>query len=316
MNPGRTDCPDIDIDLCWRRRDEVIRFCYEHWGFERVAMVCNVNRYRLRSAIRDVGRALGLESVQINQLAREGKIKRTSPVYRLAERLVDIPRHLGVHCGGIVVTPCPVSRVAPLERANKGVIITQYDKDAAEAVGLVKIDLLGNRSLSTVNEAIQLVCSGRNGNDNLELATSHLVETQNLASLRTAAGCHGYARVAMSCVRTPEEHAYASVSMAPTSQLLPGRTQHCETNPTGLAVAPRPEDETSDGSRQGFLLLPCYWPKAKNAGGSGAEPLRSTIDLQLDFDPNDRKTADMLDAGTVSACSRASRPACGSSSAG
>ncbi len=163
MNPGRTDCPDIDIDLCWRRRDEVIRFCYEHWGYERVAMVCNVNRYRLRSAIRDVGRALGLPIEQINQLAREGKIKSTSPVYRLAEKLVDIPRHLGVHCGGIVVTPGPVCEIAPLERANKGVIITQYDKDAAEAVGLVKIDLLGNRSLSTVNEAIQIVNSGDNG---------------------------------------------------------------------------------------------------------------------------------------------------------
>ncbi len=159
MNPGRTDCPDIDIDLCWRRRDEVIRFCYEHWGFERVAMVCNINRYRLRSAIRDVGRALGLEPVQINQLARAGKIKKTSPVYWLAQKLVGIPRHLGVHCGGIVVTPEPVCRIAPLERANKGVIITQYDKDAAEAVGLVKIDLLGNRSLSTVNEAIEIVRS-------------------------------------------------------------------------------------------------------------------------------------------------------------
>jgi DNA polymerase III alpha subunit len=157
MNPGRTDCPDIDIDFCWRRRDEVIRFCYEHWGFERVAMVCNVNRYRLRSAIRDVGRALGLPPEQINQLAREGKIKSTSPIYRLAEKLVGVPRHLGVHCGGIVVTPGPVCEIAPLERANKGVVITQYDKDAAEAVGLVKIDLLGNRSLSTVNEAIQII---------------------------------------------------------------------------------------------------------------------------------------------------------------
>jgi len=163
MNPGRTDCPDIDIDFCWRRRDEVIRFCYEHWGFEHVAMVCNVNRYRLRSAIRDVGRALGLPPEQINQLAREGKIKNTSPIYRLAEKLVDIPRHLGVHCGGIVVTPGPVCEIAPLERANKGVIITQYDKDAAEAVGLVKIDLLGNRSLSTVHEAIQIINAKGNG---------------------------------------------------------------------------------------------------------------------------------------------------------
>ncbi len=168
MNPGRTDCPDIDIDLCWRKRDEVIRFCYERWGSAHVAMVCNVNRYRLRSAIRDAGRALGLEPVQINQLTRGRKIKGTSPVYRLAESLVGIPRHLGVHCGGIVVTPCPVSHIAPLERAHKGVVITQYDKDMAEAIGLVKIDLLGNRALSTVNGAIRIL--DRNHADEKDLS--------------------------------------------------------------------------------------------------------------------------------------------------
>jgi len=162
MNSGRTDCPDIDIDLCWRRRDEVIRFCYENWGFANVAMVCNINRYRPASAIRDTARALGFEPAQINQLAKQDdgsaipdrESKTGSPLFRLAERLVGIPRHLGVHCGGIVITPCPVRDIAPLERANKGVIITQYDKTAAEAVGLVKIDLLGNRALSTVNEAV------------------------------------------------------------------------------------------------------------------------------------------------------------------
>ncbi len=168
MNPGRTDCPDIDIDLCWRKRDEVIRFCYERWGSAHVAMVCNVNRYRLRSAIRDAGRALGLEPVQINQLTRGRKIKGTSPVYRLAESLVGIPRHLGVHCGGIVVTPCPVSHIAPLERAHKGVVIAQYDKDMAEAIGLVKIDLLGNRALSTVNGAIRIL--DRNHGDEKDLS--------------------------------------------------------------------------------------------------------------------------------------------------
>jgi DNA polymerase III alpha subunit len=162
MNSGRTDCPDIDIDLCWRRRDEVIRFCYENWGFANVAMVCNINRYRPASAIRDTARALGFEPAQINQLAKQGESKTGSPLFRLAERLVGIPRHLGVHCGGIVITPCPVRDIAPLERANKGVIITQYDKTAAEAVGLVKIDLLGNRALSTVNEAVGIITKEQN----------------------------------------------------------------------------------------------------------------------------------------------------------
>jgi DNA polymerase III alpha subunit len=157
MNPGRRDCPDIDIDLCWRRRDEVIKFCYENWRPDYVAMVTNINRYRRRSAVRDVARALGLEPYEINQLVKQNKVEANSPIYELAEKIIDIPRHLGVHCGGIVITPSPVRDIVPLERASKGVIITQYDKDAAEAVGLIKIDLLGNRALSTVDGAVNII---------------------------------------------------------------------------------------------------------------------------------------------------------------
>jgi len=157
MNPGRKDCPDIDIDLCWRRRDEVIAFCYENWGADYVAMICNINRYRRRSAIRDAGRFLGLEPAQINELVSKRNANTDSAVYRLAERIKGFPRHLGVHCGGIVITPSRVRDTAPLERATKGVIVTQYDKEAAEAVGLIKIDLLGNRALSTVNGAVNIV---------------------------------------------------------------------------------------------------------------------------------------------------------------
>jgi len=279
MNPGRTDCPDIDIDLCWRRRDDVIRFCYERWGTERVAMVCNINRYRLRSAIRDVGRALGLEPVQINQLSREGKIKRTSPVYRLAEKLVGIPRHLGVHCGGIVVTPEPVCRIAPLERANKGVVITQYDKDAAEAVGLVKIDLLGNRALSTVNEAIQIV----NANDNRRIPDDR--------GLLVASGGSAPRPPAFSALGQQHENEGRASNSPIAVALCP-----CVSVPrsdVGLAVQEQKLAVAQSSSLwQDSLSLSCHWPKAKNAGGSGAEPPRS-----FNFDPNDRKTADMLSEG-------------------
>ncbi|MBE0534848.1 MAG: DNA polymerase III subunit alpha [Phycisphaerae bacterium] len=164
MNPGRRDCPDIDVDLCWRRRDEVIQFCYEHWGYDRVAMISTLNRYRPRSAIRDVGRALGLGPVQINELVRRRHDDPGRSIYKLAEKLLDIPRHVGVHCGGIVIAPEPVAALCPLQMAAKGVIVTQYDKDAAEAAGLIKIDLLGNRSLSTVHETVTII-----GRDTLDI---------------------------------------------------------------------------------------------------------------------------------------------------
>ena len=163
MNPGRKDCPDIDIDLCWRRRDDVINYCYENWGIEHVAMISNINRYRRRSAIRDTARALDVKPAEINRLIRDRAVPADSAVYGLAEKIIGVPRHLGVHCGGIVITPSQVRDIAPLERATKGVIVTQYDKDAAEAVGLIKIDLLGNRALSTVNGAVNII-RGRVGN--------------------------------------------------------------------------------------------------------------------------------------------------------
>ncbi len=158
MNPGRTDCPDIDVDLCWRRRDEVIRFCYEHWGADHVAMVCNINRFRQRGAIRDTARALRLAPAQVDRVAEAPDA--FPRIASLARRLQGIPRHLGVHCGGVIITPQPVSELAPLTRATKGVVIAQYDKRAAEAVGLVKIDLLSNRALSTVHEAVTILQRG------------------------------------------------------------------------------------------------------------------------------------------------------------
>ncbi len=157
MNPGRKDCPDIDIDLCWLRRDEVIKFCYENWGYDHVAMISNINRYRYRSAVRDAARASGLKPAQINELFKVHRKNDAITILEQAKKLIGIPRHFGVHCGGIVITPEPVCDAAPLEYATKGVIVTQFDKDAAEAAGLIKIDLLGNRSLSTVDESVTLI---------------------------------------------------------------------------------------------------------------------------------------------------------------
>lgn len=157
MNPGRTDCPDIDIDLCWRGRDEVIRFCYDNWGGDHVAMISTMNTFRYKGAIRDVGRYLTLSPLQIDEYVSKRRTTDRAVIYQLAQMIVGVPRHVGIHCGGIVITPCPVRQAAPLQYTGKGIIVTQYEKHTAEAAGLIKIDLLGNRALSTVNEAVRLV---------------------------------------------------------------------------------------------------------------------------------------------------------------
>lgn len=154
MNPGRRDCPDIDLDIADYRRDEIIRFCYERWGEEHVAMASTIQFYRARGALRDAGRLLRLPPATVGELI-EGKDgeRRNPELYRIASYLVGRPRHLGVHCGGLFITPEPIADVVPLALAPKGIRITHFEKDQAEAVGLVKMDLLGNSALAVIDEA-------------------------------------------------------------------------------------------------------------------------------------------------------------------
>ncbi|OPZ25166.1 MAG: DNA polymerase III subunit alpha [Lentisphaerae bacterium ADurb.BinA184] len=155
MNPGRRDCPDIDVDIADNRRDEVIRFCYQRWGEDRVAMIATLATYQARGALRDAGRLHGYPPATVSAII-EGRRDEPpeSPLFRTAARLTGLPRHVGVHCGGLVITPGPLTDSAPLQRAAKGVVIIQYEKDQAEAAGLVKMDLLGNSALSVIDEGL------------------------------------------------------------------------------------------------------------------------------------------------------------------
>ncbi|OGV74719.1 MAG: hypothetical protein A3K19_32945 [Lentisphaerae bacterium RIFOXYB12_FULL_65_16] len=153
MNPGRHDCPDIDVDIADNRREQVIRYCYQRWGEKHVAMIATILTYRTRSAVRDAGRILRLPPAAVAAFLDTGApIANQDHLVRIAGRLVGLPRHLGVHCGGLLITPCPLTDVTPLTRAANGVVITQYEKDQAEAIGLVKMDLLGNSALSVIHE--------------------------------------------------------------------------------------------------------------------------------------------------------------------
>jgi DNA polymerase III alpha subunit len=151
MNPGRKDCPDIDLDLADNRRDEVIEFCYRRWGADHVAMVATVQYYRPRGALRDAGRLLGLSAAHFQRI--DAGQAECPELFRLAALLTGKPRHLGIHCAGLLITPCPITDVTPLARAAKGLLISHYEKDQAEAIGLVKMDLLGNSALTVIAEA-------------------------------------------------------------------------------------------------------------------------------------------------------------------
>ena len=180
LHIGRPDLPDIDLDFDWRVRDEIIAHAFRRYGDAHTAMVSSHLFLQPRSAFREAGKVHGLSNEQITELAGEvgededdparvGEALTDAPVppgfplepsrwprlLRDARRLLGLPRHLSVHCGGVVITPRPIDEYVPLQRAAKGVVITQFDKDGVEAAGLVKIDLLGNRALANVAETLR-----------------------------------------------------------------------------------------------------------------------------------------------------------------
>jgi len=162
LNPGRTDPPDIDIDFSWDERDGVLAQVLEKYG-SHAAMVSTLIRFQPRMAIRETARAFGLAAEEISRVSKLSRLPGagTEPlaapwpeIMKLASALIGVPRHISVHPGGVIITPEPVSNYVPVEIAAKGIPIIQWDKDGAEAGGLVKIDLLGNRSLGVIRDCI------------------------------------------------------------------------------------------------------------------------------------------------------------------
>ncbi|HEX2173268.1 MAG TPA: DNA polymerase III subunit alpha, partial [Dehalococcoidia bacterium] len=215
LNEERAGMPDIDIDFATNHREQVIQYVYEKYGWERTGMVCNVVTYRGRSAVRDVGKVLGLPDDLIDRVAKtfdhrspdwvdlvredvggphagvpvslpsgdeggsdlspqtwgagETAISSTPDtphllpaIWRdfldLCREIEGFPRHLSIHVGGMLITATPLVDVVPLEWATApGRVVTQYNKDDIEDLHLIKVDLLGLRTLSVVHDALGLI---------------------------------------------------------------------------------------------------------------------------------------------------------------
>ncbi|HEY6449834.1 MAG TPA: error-prone DNA polymerase [Candidatus Cybelea sp.] len=164
MSEERREIPDIDIDFAHQDRERVIQYVYQRYGRSNAAMVAEVITYRTRSAIRDVGKALGLTLEEVDAIAREFDSREALPddagpqmLFTLCRRIANFPRHLGIHSGGMLVTRDPLVRVAPVEWATmRDRTVVQWDKDDLQDLGLIKIDLLGLGMLSLLREAFTL----------------------------------------------------------------------------------------------------------------------------------------------------------------
>ena len=193
LSDGRDGPPDIDLDIEHRRREEVIQYVYRQYGRERAAQVANVISYRPRMALRDAGRALGFTPGQADAWTRQlgpgpavagealpsGEASEVAcretgetgqaevdpdaippPVAELARQMQRLPRHLGIHSGGMVICDRPVGEVCPVEWARMpGRTVLQWDKDDCAYAGLVKFDLLGLGMLAALHDCFDLVNS-------------------------------------------------------------------------------------------------------------------------------------------------------------
>jgi error-prone DNA polymerase len=182
ISPGRKDPPDIDVDFAWDERDAVLEHVFKTHGPDRAAMVATHQTLGPRMALRETARVFGLTEAEIGGvtkkfpwfyevdecagvdlqavLARHPRLKDIPldppwpQIVAMAQRLLGIPRGIGTHCGGVVITPGPIWRHVPVQRSAKAWPLIHWEKDGAEEMGLVKIDLLGNRSLAVIRDAI------------------------------------------------------------------------------------------------------------------------------------------------------------------
>ena len=180
LNPARVSMPDIDIDFCFERRGEVIDYVMQKYGEERVAQIITFGTLAARAAIRDAGRAMNIPLSLVDKIAKMvppepgmtlaralevapelAEIVQTEPQVKklldIAQSLEGIPRHAGTHAAGLVIAAEPLVNYVPLQRTAEGLVCTQFAKETIEEIGLLKMDLLGLRTLTVINNAVSMV---------------------------------------------------------------------------------------------------------------------------------------------------------------
>jgi len=202
LNPGRVDPPDIDVDFPWDERDDILDYIFKTYGPGNVAMISNHNTFKARSAVREIAKVYGIPDEEIGAITQKmtgywqpdsiWKLTQTHPIYkgtefpepwpeiiRFAEKIRGFPRHLSLHCGGVVIAPDGLDNYVPYQPAKKALKLTgilddrsrgvpkstspeqlkviQWEKDQTEDMKLVKMDILGNRSLAVIRDALRAI---------------------------------------------------------------------------------------------------------------------------------------------------------------
>jgi DNA polymerase-3 subunit alpha len=181
LNPDRISMPDIDIDFCMRRRGEVIHYVGEKYGRDKVAQIITFGTLAAKAVVRDVGRVMGLPYAKVDRIAKlipdmtkslgdavkdneafaiEMKDPEVRQVIEVGKRLEGLTRHASVHAAGVVITPQRLDDLVPLYKVTKGdeeQVMTQWDMTIIESLGLLKMDFLGLRTLTVIDDAVKIV---------------------------------------------------------------------------------------------------------------------------------------------------------------
>jgi len=184
LNPERISMPDIDIDFSDRGRDEVIRYVIEKYGKDNVCQIITFGTMAARGVVRDVGRVLGMSYSEVDRIAKiipfeidmtlekaqrvrpelaqlAAEDPRVATLLDLSQTLEGLTRHASTHAAGVVIAPAPLTEFVPLYKGNKGEITTQYDMKWIEKIGLLKMDFLGLRTLTVIDDALRAVAANR-----------------------------------------------------------------------------------------------------------------------------------------------------------
>lgn len=180
LNPERVSMPDIDIDFCFEKRDQVIDYIVARYGIERVAQIITFGTMAAKAAVRDVGRALDVSYGEVDRIARmipnelgvtidkalesSAELRNvyeedytTRRIVDIAKRIEGMPRHASIHAAGVVIGREELVNILPLQKTTDGHIVTQFAKETVEDIGLLKMDILGLRTLTVINRAIDII---------------------------------------------------------------------------------------------------------------------------------------------------------------
>ncbi|QNO15648.1 DNA polymerase III subunit alpha [Alkalicella caledoniensis] len=204
LNPERVSMPDIDIDFCYERREEVINYVVEKYGEDKVAQIITFGTMAARAVVRDVGRALGIPYSDVDKIAKLipmelnmtiDKALKVEPTLKLLynedetiKKLLDVslslegmPRHSSTHAAGVVISKEPLTEYVPLQTVENGVV-TQFPMGTLEELGLLKMDFLGLRTLTIINNAVKIIESTHNKKIDIDTVSYDDEKTYNLLS--------------------------------------------------------------------------------------------------------------------------------------